>query len=298
MAVEARHLNSLHPQLVCNNRQLLNGIDENIKMYTSVRDGGSLMPRLSEIATETFLPKYGADSLPTKHPQPQTHSGIPHTLPLSRKRTRSSVHQLHRNQNHFNNNNFTSFLGEDISLMLQYHQLEIDNFIAQHVVKIRSEMEEHRKANRRRITAAVEDVIVNKLRAKEEEVDRMVKLNQALHEKVKCLTTENQIWRDLAQSNEATVTTLRTNIEQVMRHRARRTENAQSCCSSNNGGEEEDNNVNNGGSWCRKCGKEESCVLLLPCRHLCVCTKCGLGLNICPVCKSTKNASLVVNNKC
>ncbi|KAK1393152.1 2-oxoglutarate and Fe(II)-dependent oxygenase superfamily protein [Heracleum sosnowskyi] len=39
-------------------RRLLNGIDENIKMYTSVRDGGSLMPRLSsEIATETFLPK-------------------------------------------------------------------------------------------------------------------------------------------------------------------------------------------------------------------------------------------------
>ncbi|KAK1393153.1 SKIP interacting protein 31 [Heracleum sosnowskyi] len=182
--------------------------------------------------------------------------------------------------------------------MLPYQQLEIDNFIAQHVVKIRSEMEEHRKANRRRITAAVEDVIVNKLRAKEEEVDRMVKLNQALHEKVKCLSMENQIWRDLAQSNEATVTTLRTNIEQVTRHRARGADNAQSCCSSNNGGEEEDNNVNNGGNWCRKCGKEESCVLLLPCRHLCVCTKCGLGLNICPVCKSTKNASLVVNNKC
>lgn len=163
-------------------------------------------------------------------------------------------------------------------------------------MKIRSEVEEHRKVNRRRIVAAAKDVIVNRSRAKEEEVDKIVKLNQALHEKVKSLSIENQIWRDLAQLNEATVTTLRTNIEQVMRHRARGADKAQSCCSSNIGGGEEDNNVSDGGKWCRKCGKEESCVLLLPCRHLCVCSICGLGLNICPVCKSTKNASLVVNN--
>lgn len=300
MAVEARHLNSLHPQLaVCNNRQLLNGIDENLKMHgTSLVHGGLLLP---ENSTESFLPVYGsttiADSFPTKHQQPQTHSGIPDmTLPLSRKRSRNSFHHLHRNQNNLNINNFTSFLGEDISLMIPYHQLEIDNFIAQHVVNIRSEIEEHRIANRRRIIAAVEDVIVNKLRAKEEQVDKLVKLNQALHEKVKSLNFQNQIWRDTVRSNEATVTTLRTNIEQVMRHRARGVDvdDSKSCCSSNNGGQEEDNN---GGNWCRKCGKEESCVLLLPCRHLCVCTMCGLGLNICPVCKSAKNASLVVN-KC
>lgn len=301
MAVEARHVDSSHPQLVCNNRQLLNGIDENLKMYgTSTGHGGLVVPHLSEITTETLLPMYGSPvtdhSLATKHPQPQTHSGIPPTLPLGRKRSRNSFNHLHRNQNNLNNN-FTSFLGEDISLMIRYQQLEIDNFIAQHVVKIRSEVEEHGRANKRRIKRAVEDVIINKLRAKEEEADKIVKFNQALYERVKSLSIDNQIWRDLAQSNEATVTSLRTNIEQMMRHRARGADNSQSCCSSTNGGEEEDHNVNNGGNWCRKCGKKESCVLLLPCRHLCVCTVCGLGLNICPVCKSTKNASLVVN-KC
>lgn len=174
-------------------------------------------------------------------------------------------------------------------------------------MKIRSEIEEYQRANRRRIVAAVEDVIANKLRAKEAKMDEILNLNRALHEKVKSLSNENQMWRDLAQTYEATVTTLRTNIQQVMMHRARGCrgiDDSQSCCSSNNikGGdeEEEDNKVNinyDAGNWCRKCGKEESCVLLLPCRHLCVCTVCGLGLNICPVCKATKNASLVVN-KC
>lgn len=71
-----------------------------------------------------------ADSFPTEHPPPQSHSGVPRTLPLSRKRTRSSILQLHPNQNHLD---FTSFLGEDISLMMQIQQREIHDFIAHHV---------------------------------------------------------------------------------------------------------------------------------------------------------------------
>lgn len=167
--------------------------------------------------------------------------------------------------------------------------------------KIRSEIEEHRKPSSRRIIAAVEDVIVKKMKAKEEELDRTVKLNSALQEKVKSLCMENQIWRDLAQSTEATANALRTNLQQVLHHRemsADVSEDAESCCDSNvedDGEDEEGNGVNKKGMWCRKCGKQESCVLLLPCRHLCVCSVCESSVSVCPVCRSAKNASLVVN---
>lgn len=291
MAVETKHFNPFHPQFVHNNRQMKNGIDEYINMYE-----GLLLPPLSGTTTETFLPVYGttvADSFPTKPPQL-------HTIPVSRKRSRGdSIHQFQQIQNHLNNN--FSFLGEDISLLVQYQQLEIDNFIAHHTEKIISEIEEHRKPSSRRIIAAVEDVIVKKLKAKEEELDKTVKLNSALQEKLKSLYMENQIWRDLAQSTEATANALRTNLQQVLRHRKMVTDvsqDAESCCDSNtedDGEEEEDNGVNKEEMWCRKCGKEESCVLLLPCRHLCVCSVCGSSVSVCPVCKSAKNASLVVN---
>lgn len=109
---------------------MLNGIDENLKMYgTSIGHGGLLSPHLSEIRTETLVPMYGTTMVDL---QPQTHSGIPPTVPVSRKRSRNSFHHLNRNQNNLNDN-FTSFLGEDISLMIPYQQLEIDNFISQHV---------------------------------------------------------------------------------------------------------------------------------------------------------------------
>lgn len=212
------------------------------------------------------------------------------------------------------------------------------------------EIEEKRKRQARRIVEAIEVGMMKRLKTKEEEIEKIGKLNWALEERVKSLCIENQIWRDLAQTNEATANALRSNLEQVLAAQVKeeRThgaaldeaallmDDAQSCCGSS--GEEEDHhhrdvvvveggrrklacgvaqdkeddgNGNGNGNyyndnyktssecgnnrWCRNCGKQESCVLLLPCRHLCLCTICGSTLHICPICKSPKNASVHVN---
>ena len=186
--------------------------------------------------------------------------------------------------------------------------------------KVRMEIEEKRKRQARRIIEAIELGMMKRLKAKEDEIDKIGKLNWALEERVKCLCIENQIWRDLAQSNEATANALRTNLEQVLAHgagleeaAATHMDDAQSCCGSSGenvedhtevegprtlariGGEREYYKSECGTRWCRNCAKQESCVLLLPCRHLCLCTACGSTLHTCPICKSAKNASVHVN---
>lgn len=109
-------------------RQLMNGTDEHINMY------GGLLPPLSRTTTETFLPVYGtmvADSFPTKPLPFHTDSDLMHTPLVSRKRSRGdSVYQYQQFQDNLNN---FSFVGEDISLLIQYQQFEIENFISQHV---------------------------------------------------------------------------------------------------------------------------------------------------------------------
>ncbi|OVA09742.1 zinc finger protein [Macleaya cordata] len=45
---------------------------------------------------------------------------------------------------------------------------------------------------------------------------------------------------------------------------------------------------------CKVCGENEVSVLLLPCRHLCLCKDCESKLDYCPICKSMKNASLQI----
>ncbi|KAG2315615.1 hypothetical protein Bca52824_018740 [Brassica carinata] len=199
------------------------------------------------------------------------------------------------------------FLGQDLSSNVQHHSFDIDRLISSHVEIMRMEIEEKRNTQSRKIKEAIEQGLMKKLRAKDEEINHIGKLNLFLEEKVKSLYVENQLWRDVAQSNEATVNALRSNLQQVLADVERREEptaadDTQSCCGSNDEGDSDERWRLVGEAqdtitrkMCRSCGKGEASVLLLPCRHMCLCTVCGSSLNTCPVCKSPKNASLHVN---
>ncbi|GAA0185900.1 hypothetical protein LIER_33188 [Lithospermum erythrorhizon] len=332
MAVEARYHNLSPPQMLYNRDMMLNGLEDINNVYSTNMMLGGLSPVTGTTATaaEMVSPMYGTTMM--KAESGLTYAHLPN---VSRKRSREesnnsiNMNQLCSYQTNYQNPNICggnnrsssgqfTFLGEDFSSQIQQQQLEVDNFIAHHTEKVRLEIEERRKRYSRRIMAAVEQGIMKKLKAKEDEIQKIVKFNWALEERVKSLCVENQIWRDLAQTNEATANVLRTNLEQVLAHaqnnlrndvEAQLIDDAQSCCGSSN-----DNEVhnlidttnchkNNGGEiyiegrnrLCRNCGKDEACVLLLPCRHLCLCSVCGSSQNVCPVCKSTKTCSLHVN---
>ncbi|GAU22473.1 hypothetical protein TSUD_123600 [Trifolium subterraneum] len=167
----------------------------------------------------------------------------------------------------------------------------------------------------RMLACVIQETIGKKLKEKDEEIQRIGKLNWVLQEKVKSLSAENQVWRELAQTNETTANYLRNNLEQVMahvkeghRHAAVAEDDAQSSCGSNNNNVAEDGNdtaatttIGGGQSggglvrMCKNCGVKESIVLLLPCRHLCLCNMCGSTVRKCPVCDSGIDASVHVN---
>lgn len=331
MAVQARHRNLFPPQIISNREFLMNsGVDANGNgsgnLFGAPVGYGVLAP-LSGTTTATEIPVtvYGSattGSFPAKGAALKSDSGLT-CSPILRKRTReginpliSSFHSDAQNQTPVNRSGSFTFLGEDISFQIHQQQMEIDRFITQHTHKVRMEIEDRRKRYSRRIAAVLEESVMNKLRAKQEEIENLGKLNCALEEKVKSLCVENQIWRDLAQTNEATANALRCNLEQVIaqieddHHQRRRTNDADeeaqsSCCGSNFDDPGSDggciaatttrNNTTTTINRCKLCEKEESCVLLLPCRHLCLCNLCGSAIHTCPVCHSTKTASVHVN---
>ncbi|XP_023541940.1 BOI-related E3 ubiquitin-protein ligase 1-like [Cucurbita pepo subsp. pepo] len=201
----------------------------------------------------------------------------------SRKRARCSV---------YDESPARLFDQEMIISHIEHQRSEIDRFIAIHTEKVMMEMEERKQRQSRMLVSAIEDRVVKKLKEKEEEIERMGKLNWVLQERVKHLSLENQQWRNLAETNEATLNSLRTNLEQVLMANAGEeaaavADDAESSCGSSYSG--------GGGGRCRKCGAAESTVLVLPCRHLCLCTICGSRLHTCPVCNSAINASVHVN---
>ncbi|KAL3508268.1 hypothetical protein ACH5RR_027669 [Cinchona calisaya] len=328
MAVQAQHLCLFPQQTPLANREMANGIEGNGNMYGGGAVGYGLV---SGTTMETLIPPMYGSTM-------KSDSGLTYSIPaVSRKRPREAAADQplmsfpvnRQSLSSINRCGSVTFLGEDICFPFHQSQLEIDQIIAQHTAKVRMEMEERRKSYSRRIITAVEESIMKKLRAKEEEINKIGKLNWALEERVKSLCVENQIWRELAQTNEATANALRNNLEQVlMAHQVNvqdhqnggggggneLMDDAESCCGSTNLVTEEEVEVeverqtwarnidgraitfNSSKRLCRNCGKDEASVLLLPCRHLCLCYVCGgSALKSCPVCLSTHNATLHVN---
>ncbi|KAJ8470117.1 hypothetical protein OPV22_024460 [Ensete ventricosum] len=187
-----------------------------------------------------------------------------------------------------------SFLGDDMSSHLQQQVLDMDRLILQHAERARAELTERRKRFTRQILAALEEGMSKRLRASQEEIARLGKMNWALEERIKSLCVENQMWRDMARSNEATANALRTNLEQFIaaQEAAATAADAESCCCVGDDGEAE---AGARRSACRICHDGEPSVLLLPCRHLCLCAACGPAVDACPVCQCSKNGSVCIN---
>lgn len=365
MAVDASHLNLLPPQLINPNRDFAfsNQGNANTLGYNNVHQMGTgsgvpLIPAIAEGLLPLHHPTLACDSVQPKTSM-NTDSGLTYNVPAPRKRPRDSFDQFNNGPANFfvtsqqkNSSNdavaqFPSFFGEQILPFISQHQLDIDTIISQHTKKIRLELEERQKQHARILMAAIGEGVMKKMKEKDEQIQRMGKFNLALQERVKSLYVENQLWRDLAQTNEATANSLRTNLEQVLAHVSDERlsagggrgggagvaveDDAESCCGSSDHGNEREAaeeetsaerrslaggmssrlaveaqdkveaaaNVSSSKSnsrMCKMCGERESCVLLLPCRHLCLCTICGSTLlHTCPVCNSNMNATVHVN---
>ncbi|XP_020537411.1 probable BOI-related E3 ubiquitin-protein ligase 2 isoform X2 [Jatropha curcas] len=151
---------------------------------------------------------------------------------------------------------------------------------------------------------AVEAGIGKKLLEKELEIQNMNRRNNELVEKIKQIGSEVQSWQYRAKYNESVVNALKSNLKQVM---AQGIIHGKEGCG--------DSEVDDAASYanqnlknaveanassfkrqitCRACRAKESSMLLLPCRHLCLCRDCAGFTEACPVCQITKTAGVEV----
>jgi E3 ubiquitin-protein ligase BOI and related proteins len=137
------------------------------------------------------------------------------------------------------------------------------------------------------------------------QLERERRKNAELEEKVRQISAESQAWFDAARSSEAMATALRSTLDQALLSAATAAaaedppvEDARSCCYE--GADKADVSpaadvaTSTRARHCCVCGEREGSVLLLPCRHLCLCKECEPTTSTCPVCCSVKNAALEV----
>ncbi|KAJ3697198.1 hypothetical protein LUZ61_000903 [Rhynchospora tenuis] len=183
--------------------------------------------------------------------------------------------------------------------------MEIDTLLRIQNERIRVGIEEATKRHCRGILASVGQQAERRLREMDAQLERERRKNAELEEKVRQVSAESQVWFDAARNSEAMATALRSTLDQALLSVATvaaaedpQLEDAHSCCYE--GGDEADVSpdadvvASKRARQCKVCGEREGCVLLLPCRHLCLCKECEPMAATCPVCCSVKNAALEV----
>ncbi|GMH26105.1 hypothetical protein Nepgr_027948 [Nepenthes gracilis] len=200
-------------------------------------------------------------------------------------------------------------LGDNIRTELKRQKEEFDQYIKiqeEHLAKGVREMKQRHMAS---FLTTIEKGISKKLHEKELELENTNRKNKELVDRIKQAATEAQVWHSRAKYNESVINVLKTNLRQAI------------SLGVDNGKEGfGDSEVDDAASYinpsnllgvppgrgkaiprglnehltCKACRDLEVSILLMPCRHLCVCKVCDALITICPVCNGPKTASVEV----
>lgn len=220
---------------------------------------------------------------------------------------------------------FSPYVSSELISLFYQQNHEIDALLHHQIERLRLEMEEARKRHCKSLLSILGERAMKQLSEKNAELENAIRRNAELEEKARQMFAEGLIWFNLAKKNETLVSKLRTTLEQATIQKgaagahlpAREgfgdsecspflADDAQSCFFENENDRRvasrvETNSMGipaNGDSRCRMsckiCRVNEVSVLVLPCRHLCLCKSCDAGVQTCPVCRFHKNASLQI----
>ncbi|XP_054790771.1 E3 ubiquitin-protein ligase BOI-like [Prosopis cineraria] len=203
-------------------------------------------------------------------------------------------------------------LGDNIKTELDRQKQELDQYIKLQKEQLSKGLRDMKQKHMASLLTAIDKGVSKKLREKDVEIENMNRRNRELAEKIKLVAMEAQNWHYRAKYNESVVNVLRNNLQQAISQGAEQgkegfgdseVDDAASAIDPNNLLSIHGVPMRSTGKQqrgmddamiCRACKAKEVSMLLMPCRHLCLCMECDAYVNVCPVCQMMKSDSVQV----
>ncbi|GAA0164054.1 hypothetical protein LIER_19779 [Lithospermum erythrorhizon] len=212
--------------------------------------------------------------------------------------------QCHHPQTHHRGINMAEYhqmvsFSPDLAYLVEKQRLEIDRFVNLQNEKLKCALQEQSKQILSLILKKYGARIEYLLRQKDDEIAKAVNKTMELQDFMKRVEIENEAWQKLAKDNEEMVFSLNNTIEHLKASASLSTngaEDAESCCDRATDSIEVKVEQNleqiSKRVLCKGCNIRSSCIIILPCRHLCLCQSCEAFLHSCPVCGTEKKATI------
>ncbi|KAF8377800.1 hypothetical protein HHK36_031185 [Tetracentron sinense] len=189
---------------------------------------------------------------------------------------------------------------QSLAAQVEKQRQEIDTFIGLQNDRLRLVLQEQRKQQIAILLSRLESRTLSLLKQKDEERTKAAKKTMELEDCLRRAQMEFETWQRISRENEAMVIALNKTLEQVREDvccfSSGAAEDAESCCDFSHAlnRQDRDEEEQTKKMVCKGCNSQSSCILFLPCRHLCSCKSCEAFLDLCPVCNSAKKATIEV----
>ncbi|KAG9159067.1 hypothetical protein Leryth_020975 [Lithospermum erythrorhizon] len=288
------------------------------ELLSTMNNGGPLMalqqPQISnQIINLSQLQTGQIHQTGQNHPNNVVSTGL--RLAFGDQLQQQKQHPLHHqtqqqqlsllsSQSSQNSSVFLPFLSDDLASHIKQQREEIDNFITFQGEQLRRALAEKRQRTFRTLLIAAEESASRRLREKEVEAEKAYRHNAELESQVAQLSATVQASQERSRNLEVTVAALQAELQQAMLRGGEKGELGcggsgegvamASAEDAESGYVDPDRVVELDGAGCKGCGRRVASMVLLPCRHLCLCKECDSVAKCCPLCYTFRNSSVEI----
>ncbi|KAH0451566.1 hypothetical protein IEQ34_018865 [Dendrobium chrysotoxum] len=216
----------------------------------------------------------------------------------------------------FHVNEHTSYLDSAYSMasnVAEKNQTEeFDRFLLMQIEQLKSTLQQQWKQQLSYMAVNLEAKFIKLLMQKDKDLAEEKKGAMRLVKFLQKALSEKEKWEKVARKLYSMASALNQTLQQVQKpcfsstgREINREEERASCFRSPKEEEEVDDdepsakrrkviNCQGSSSLCQICSSSSACLLILPCRHLCLCKQCEALHCRCPVCKCVKKETIEV----